>query len=70
VVLIVVGFIALLNTAVTTVLGQIPEDPFGGSTEADTTPGVLRGEPGPGAALSASPHPEITAAKKNARIQI
>ena len=69
-VLIVVGFIALLNTAVTTVLGQIPEEPLGGSTDVDTTVGGVRGPPGFPAFLSGSPHPAITRARKNARIQI
>jgi hypothetical protein len=67
VVLIVAGFIALLNIAVTTVLGQIPEDPFGGSTDAATTVGGIKLGFVP-LFLSGSPHPAITMAKRNARI--
>jgi hypothetical protein len=40
VVLIVEGFIASLKVAVTTVLGQTPDEPFGGVTE--TTVGAHR----------------------------
>jgi hypothetical protein len=67
--LIVKGFIAVLNIAVTTVLGQIPDEPFGGSTDADNTAGAVPRLLAP-AFLSGSPHPAITTAKKNARIQI
>ena len=41
-VLIVAGFIALLNTAVTTALEQMPEEPTGGSTD-NTLGGVKSG---------------------------
>jgi hypothetical protein len=64
----VVGFIALLNVAVTTaVLGQTRVEPLGGVTE--TTVGGLKGEVAPGVPLSASLHPAATAANRNAGIQ-
>src|SRR5580765_2247019 len=68
-VVIVAGFIILLNTAVTTTLGQLPAEAFGGSSE--TTVGGVSGEPGfpVPAFLSGSPHPETTAANTNARVQ-
>jgi hypothetical protein len=68
VVSIVFGFIALLNVAVIrALLGQLPEEPSGGVTEV-TIGAVNWGFPK--LILSASPHPAITTAKKNARIQI
>ena len=68
VVLIVAGFIALLNVAVIiATLGQTRVEPFGGVTEA--TAGGVRGEPGP-PLLSESPHPPTKAASRNAEIQI
>jgi hypothetical protein len=67
-VLIVAGFIALLNVAVTTaVLGHSRAEPFGGVTE--TTVGGLKGEVAPGVPLSASLHPATMAASRNVGIQ-
>jgi hypothetical protein len=67
-VLIVAGFIALLNVAlITAMLGQRRVKPFVGVTE--TTVGAVRGLPGP-PALSGSPHPATRAATRNAEIQI
>jgi hypothetical protein len=68
-VLIVAGFIALLNVAViTATLGQTRVEPSGGVTEV--TVGGVRGLPGPAGALSGSPHPATKAASRNAEIQI
>jgi hypothetical protein len=71
VVLIVAGFIALLNVAVIiAMLGQTTELPFGGVTVV--TVGGVRGAPGfplP-ASLSGSLHPAITTANKNVGIKI
>jgi hypothetical protein len=69
VVLIVAGFIALVNIAVTTVLGQSPEDPLAGSTDAVTTVGGIK-LGFVALFLSGSPHPAITMANRNARIPI
>ena len=67
-VLIVAGFIALLNVAlITAMLGQTRVKPAVGVTEA--TVGVVRGLPGP-PAVSGSPHPATRAANRNAGIQI
>jgi hypothetical protein len=67
-VVIVAGFIALLNVAViTAMLGQTRVEPFGGVTEV--TVGGVRGLPVPFAA-SGSPHPANATAKRNAGIQI
>src|SRR4029077_19740211 len=63
--LIVAGFIALLNVAVTGVVRQAPSP---GVTE--TTVGGVKGEVGPPVLLSGSPHPTSAAASKNAGIQI
>lgn len=68
-VLIVKGFIALLNVAVITgVLGQTTAEPVGGVTEV--TPGGVKGEVAPPVLLSASPQPAIRTANRNAGIQI
>jgi hypothetical protein len=67
--LIVAGFIALLNVAVITArLGQTRVEPSGGVTEV--TVGGVKGLPGFPGFLSASPHPTITTADRNAAIQI
>jgi hypothetical protein len=71
VVVIVAGFIALLNVAVMrTVFGQTRVEPSGGVTEV--TVGGVRGSVGlPVAAfLSGSLHPAIAMTNKNAGIQI
>jgi len=71
VVLIVAGFIALLNVAVIiATLGQTMELPFGGVTVV--TVGGVRGSPGfPVPALLPEPqHPAITTVNRNARIQV
>jgi hypothetical protein len=69
VVLIVPGFIALLNVAViTATLGQTRVEPFGGVTEV--TVGGVRGLPALPGFLSGSPHPATKAASRNAEIQI
>jgi hypothetical protein len=68
-VLIVVGSIALLNVAVITgVLGQTTAEPVGGVMEV--TVGGVRGEVAPPVLLSASPHPAIPRANRNAGIKI
>ena len=68
-VLIVVAFIALLNVAVIiATLGQTRVEPSGGVTEV--TVGGVKGLPGFPGFLSASPHPTITTADRNAAIQI
>jgi hypothetical protein len=74
-VLIIAGFIALLKVAViTAVLGQTRVEASGGVTEVTT--GGVRGSPGlevpapAPAVLSASLHPTITTAERNAAIQI
>lgn len=72
-VLIVVEFIALLNVAVITgVLGQTTAEPVGGVMEV--TVGGVRGDVAPPVAppvlLSASPHPAIPRANRNAGIKI
>jgi hypothetical protein len=67
VVLIVAGFMALLNVAVmTAVFGQTSVEPSGGVTEV--TVGAVKGEPGlpTPAFLSGSPHPATRAANRNA----
>jgi hypothetical protein len=75
-VLIVRGFIALLNVAVIAgvALGQTTVEPgvgVGGVVEeAPSTVGAARGLLGLGAPLSESPHPAITTASRNAGIQI
>jgi len=71
-VLIVAGFMALLKTAVTTALGHIPEDPFGGSTDGASTVGAAKGEPGfpTPAFLSESPHPAARMASRSAENKI
>jgi hypothetical protein len=67
-VLIVAGFICLLNVAlITAMLGQRRVKPFVGVTE--TTVGAVKGLPGP-PATSGSPHPATNAASRNAEIQI
>jgi hypothetical protein len=67
-VLIVAGFIALLNVAlITAMLGQTRVKPFVGVTE--TTVGAVRGLPGL-PPLSESPHPAAKTASRNAEIQI
>lgn len=68
-VLIVAGFIALLNVAVIiATLGQTTVEPFGGVTEVTVGPDV--GLPGPPVLESGSLHPAVTTANRNARIQI
>jgi len=67
-VLMVAGFMALLNVAETTAPWQIPVEAPAGITE--TTVGGVKGEVGPPVLLSGSPHPAITTAKRNAGIQI
>jgi hypothetical protein len=69
-VLIVAGSIALLNVAlITGALGeQTRVEPLSGFTEV--TVGGVRGLPGCPAFLSASPHPAIKTANRNAGIQI
>jgi hypothetical protein len=67
-VLIVAGFIALLNIAVIIVtLGQTTVEPAVGVSEV--TVGAVRGLPGP-PPLSESPHPAARTANRNAEIQI
>jgi hypothetical protein len=67
-VLIVAGFIALLNVAVIIVtLGQTTVEPAVGVSEV--TVGAVRGLPGP-PPLSESPHPAARTANRNAEIQI
>jgi hypothetical protein len=66
-VLIVAGFIGLLNVALIRVVGQAVWDAIAGST--DTTAGGLSGEAGPPAFLSASLHPAITTPNIKAGIQ-
>ena len=67
VVVIVAGFIALLNVALTiATLGQTSVEPFGGVTEV--TVGGVRGEPGPAFIASGSLHPAIPTANRNAVI--
>jgi len=64
---IVAGFIALLNVAVTTgVLGQTTVEPTGGVTEV--TVGGVKGEVAPPVLLSESPHPATRTASRNAEI--
>jgi len=70
VVLIVAGFIALLNIAVTTALGQMPEEPIGGRTDGPNTVGVVNWEPALPPPLSASLHPTVTTANRIAGIHI
>ena len=68
-VLIVAGFIALLNVAlITAELGQMRVAPFAGLTEV--TVGGVSGLPGSPAFVSGSPHPAIKTANRNAGIQI
>jgi len=66
--LIVAGFIALLNVAVTGVVRQAPVEPSGGVTEV--TVGGVKGEVAPPVLLSESLHPAIATASRNAGIQI
>jgi len=69
VVLIVAGFIALLNVAVIiAMLGQTTALPFGGVTVV--TAGGVKGEVAPPIILSGSLHPAMTTANRNAGIQI
>jgi hypothetical protein len=69
VVLIVAGFIGLLNVAVIiATLGQTRVEPFGGVTEV--TVGGVKGEVAVPAILSGSLHPVTTKAERNASIQI
>jgi hypothetical protein len=67
---IVAGFMALLNVAVTAEPWQIPETPTLGFTE--TTVGGVSGEPGFPTAefLSGSLHPVVTMSSTNAENQI
>ena len=68
-VLIVKGFIALLNVAVITgVLGQTTAEPVGGVTEV--TAGGVKGEVAPPVLVSESPQPTIKTTNRNAGIQI
>jgi hypothetical protein len=66
--MIVPGFIALLNVAVTTAPWHTPVTPPAGTTEI-TVGGVSEGG-GPPLLVSGSPHPVIPTAKRNAVIQI
>jgi hypothetical protein len=71
VVLIVAGFMGLLNAAlIMAVLGQTSVEPSGGVSEV--TVGAVRGAPGfPAPAfLSESPQPAMKTANRNAGIQI
>ena len=69
-VLIVAGFIALVNVAVINAeLLQTRVEPTGGVTEPAGTVGGVKGEVAL-PALSGSPHPAIATANRNARNQI
>ena len=63
--LIVAGFIALLNVAVTRVVGQGVEAPAG---RTEIAVGGVRGDVGLPGFLSGSPHPTIATARINAGI--
>jgi hypothetical protein len=65
--IIVAGFIALLNTAVTTALEQMPVETSSGATA--TTVGGVKGEVAPPELLSESPHPATIVASRNNGIQ-
>jgi len=67
-VLMVAGFITLLNVAVTMAPWQTPVAAPTGTTE--TAAGGVKGEVAPPVLLSESPHPAIATANRNAGIEI
>jgi hypothetical protein len=71
-VLIVIGFIALVNVAVIAgvALGQATVEPTGGVTKPAGTVGGVKGLLELPAPLSESPHPATKTASRNAGIQI